>query len=337
MHSFRALAVPTAALLAATACSLLAPSDADLMGQAAQSTTPSSGAEAGGEGATVAGGGAAGAPGGAAADGVPPLSGGEGSLPSGFAGAAVGSEFSRLIPQDKLALWLMADQGVGSLDGSRVAVWADQSINEADAWQSLDPLQPTVAASEGVLPAMIGFDGLSQQLALPPGFSDFSAGLSVFIIARQSEDVACPSLLQLSNGPEMHDIEIGRDRGTIHYEVGNYDAWGLENAFALNQRLLVGVVHAPDQAPELRLNGVFMGSGDFTELPPVTPRTNNFLGRSLYDGCQPFPGEIGEVIVYARAVDSVERDAIQRYLLTKWSYEPPVKSKPGPGEIPAAE
>lgn len=335
MPSLRALAVPVAALLAATACSLLAPSDADLMGETARSSTAGTGAEPAREGASGAGG-SGGMPDADPDDAAPPA-GGEAAAAPGGGGAGGSSDLPGLIPQDGLVLWLMADRGVAPPGSSQVALWADQSLNEADAWQSLDTLQPTVAQSEAEGPQMIAFDGASHQLALPQGFADFSAGLSVFIIASQSADVECPSLLHLSNGPELEDIEIGRDRGTIHYEVGNHDAWGTENAFVLNQRVLLGVVHAPKTAPELRLNGVFMASGNFSELPPVAARENNFIGRSLYSECQLFPGEIGEIIVYARAVDGAERDAIQRYLQSKWSYEPKIKSKPGPGEIEGAE
>lgn len=345
MPSLRALAVPVAALVAATACSLLAPSDADLMGGAAQSGTPGDGVtpaedgEGGREATGAPSGGppAGGEPSGGALDDGPAGAGGEAAFASGFAGAGGSDGFSGLIPQDRLVLWLMADRGIGPAGGERVAVWADFSPNEADAYQSLDGLQPTVVPAAGGVPAMIEFDGENDQLALRPGvseFSDFSHGLSAFIIASEVDDRRCPSLLQLSNGPEEQDIEIGRDDGTIHYEVDLADTFGTPDAFGLNQRLLVGVVHAPNELPEVRLNGVFMGMGTEASraLPEVVPRLNNFIGRSLYSECELFHGRIGEIILYARAVDEAEREAIQRYLQDKWSYEPPFTSKPGPGQ-----
>jgi hypothetical protein len=323
------------------------------MGAAAQPATPGGGpstaeggeADAGGSGFLTAGGEpGVGALGGAAPDeALPSGVAGEGAVPPGLGGAGGSPDFSGLIPQDKLVLWLMADHGVGPPDGERVAVWADYSPNEADAYQSLDVLQPSVVPAAGGVPPMIEFDGQNHQLALRPGlseFSDFSAGLSAFIIASEVDDRNCPSLLQLSNGPEEQDIEIGRDNGTIHYEVDLADTYGMPNAFGLNQRLLLGVIHAPDELPEVRLNGVFMGMGQDEKsrvLPVLMPRLNNFIGRSLYSECALFHGRIGEIILYARAVDSAEREAIQRYLQDKWSYEPPIKTKPGPGEIQAKE
>lgn len=318
------------------ACSLMAPSDADLLGSAAQSSSSS----AGSPGSVPSQGGSPGAgtssvsgEGGETA--LPPLEG-EVAAP-GMAGAGGTNELSAPIPREGLALWLMADHGVGEVDGGGVAVWADFSTNEADAKQSIGGLQPRlVPGANGALP-LLEFDGEDDQLALPEGFADFSAGLSLFIVASQSTEQHCPSLLHLSNEPETQDVEVGRFQGAVHYEVADDEVSGPDNTFALQQLVLVGVVHAPSKAPELRLNGVFMATGDFTSLPEVKPRANNFIGRSLHDGCEPFHGRVGEIILYSRALDSTERGAVQRYLQGRWSYEPPVKTKPGPGEFPAAK
>jgi hypothetical protein len=181
---------------------------------------------------------------------------------------------------------------------------------------------------------MLEFDGVDDQLALPEGFSDFSAGLSIFIIANELEDSSCPSLLQLSNEPEQQDIEVGRFKGSIHYEVENEDTSGPTNAFALNQTVLLSVAHEPTKATVLRINGVYMTSAQFS-LPVVKTRVNNFIARSLYSGCALYHGKIGEIIMYGRSLASSERDRVQSYLQKKWNYDPPVKTKLGPGDISA--
>jgi hypothetical protein len=43
-------------------------------------------------------------------------------------------------------------------------------------------------------------------------------------------------------------------------------------------------------------------------------RQQNFLARSLYDGCVVFGGQIAEVIVYARAISDVELLEVEGYL-----------------------
>lgn len=231
----------------------------------------------------------------------------------------------------------MADHGVGEVEGGLVARWADFSPREADAWQPISALQPKLLPGAGSVPAVLSFDGVDDQLTLPEGFADFSAGLSAFIVASVSTDTVCQAFLELSNGGEMDDVHVGRSHGSVHYEVSSPSVWGPDNAMAVGERVLVGVVHAPNASPELRLNGAFMVNGEFTDLPLVTTRKYNFLGRSLYSACQPFQGTLGEVIVYSRALSSSERAGVQGYLQAKWTYEPPVISKPGPGEIPAAQ
>ncbi len=299
----------------------MAPSDADLMGNAAQPSRSNGGA------------GAASAQGGADGGGALTPLGGEGAVP---VGGASSDDFSSFIPQKGLQLWLMADHGIGELDG-KVARWADFSPQEADARQPVSTLQPRLVPAAAGVPALVEFDGADDQLALPEGFSDFTDGLTAFIVGRVSADSECQAFLHLSNGEEEEDVQIGRFHGSVHYEVATPSVWGPDDTLAIGQLMLMGVVHAPSKAPELRLNGVFMVTGAFTELPVTKPRSYNFLGRSLYADCQAFHGSLGEVILYSRALDSGEREAVQAYLQAKWTYEPPVKVKPGPGEIPAAQ
>jgi hypothetical protein len=333
MHHLRALLIPSALLLAGGSCSFLAPGDEQFLGRgspvavagAGQAGEPDAEPGSAGDASISVRGGAGGRE---AASGEAGNNSVAGELGTGGAGTA--ADPVALISQEKLLLWLKADQGaMEETPGSGVAVWADQSLNEADAHQSLLGSRPKIVTS-GATPAMLEFDGIDDQLALPPGFSDFSAGLSVFIITRAADDRACSSLLQLSNEPESQDIDVSRHGGSIHYEVQDQWTDSPSDMFPLDQTVLVGVVHRPGQAAELRVNGMFMSSVDFL-LPLVMPRENNFIGRSLYADCQLFHGQIGEIIVYGRSLDTSERDQVQNYLQNRWRYEPPIKSKPGPG------
>ena len=342
MAELRAFLIPSLLICAASSCSLLAPSDAALMGdnqqvaQAGQADTAGKGPTPQGDAGAVtqAGLGSGGVPTADATGGVPGGYGGNGG--DGSAGMSGGAapdpaSLSGQIPQDKLLLWLLSDHGIGEADGG-VAVWADQSPNHADAKQSIISLRPKVAAAIGAAPHMLEFDGIDDQLALPEGFSDFSQGLSAFVIARESADSYCPSLLHLSNEPEQDDIEVGRFNGSIHYEVQEEDMSGTDNAFALNQTVLLSVIHQPNKMTVLRINDVYMTSGEFM-LPVVKKRLNNFVGRSLYSDCGVYPGQIGEIIVYARALTNAEREQVQAYLQKRWSYIPPVKTHLTPGDI----
>jgi hypothetical protein len=54
-------------------------------------------------------------------------------------------------------------------------------------------------------------------------------------------------------------------------------------------------------------------------LPATTARAQNFVGRSLYDGCTPFEGRIAELLVCQRALSAAEVAAIEATLQARWS------------------
>jgi hypothetical protein len=64
------------------------------------------------------------------------------------------------------------------------------------------------------------------------------------------------------------------------------------------------------------VNGTAIGSGT-VYVPPVTPRTANYLGRSYWpEGW--FAGDLSEVLVYNRALTTSEVAAVTSYLTTKY-------------------
>ncbi len=324
----------------ASACSLLAPSDADMMGGRDAGALDGAGADAGGGDDAEQGGSSS------AASGKRPTAGaGESSVAAGgtgdadgnglgVAGAGGASDWQAGAPlpdisREKLLLWLTADHGVGQAEGG-VALWTDQSDSGQDASQSLAPSRPKLIERVGQLP-VLEFDGVNDQLVMGDGFSDFTAGLTAFVIANVSEDSECPSVLHLSNEPEHEDIEIGRYHGSVHYEAGDDDTWGPENAFLLNQRVMLGVFHDAAGMATVRINGNYMASKQMA-LPATMTRSNNLIGRSLYSNCGLFKGQVGEIILYGRALSAAERQEIQEYLQEKWHFAPKVKPKPVEGD-----
>jgi hypothetical protein len=319
--------------IAVAACTVFSASDADLMGgttpimQAGGSAAASGsgtvtplagqpGAETGGTGAGGSEAAAAGAPG-----------QGGGSTVVGGAPALIEAP----IPAEGLVLWLTTDHGIGVADGG-VAEWKDQSGHGHVAHQSIETLRPKLVTVLALNRDMIELDGVDDMLALSEGFADFSRGLTAFAVAVALDDRNCSSVLQLSNTPEMQDIDIGRQDSSIHYEVAGPSVIGLRNAFALNQTVVLSVTHEPTPFVNLHINGVFMTSGELA-LPEVMVRENNFIGRSLYDGCQLFKGRIGEILLYDRPLTDDERNEVLAYLDERWSYEPEVKPKPKPDDV----
>jgi hypothetical protein len=177
--------------------------------------------------------------------------------------------------------------------------------------------RPRVVSAGGSL-SMIEFDGQDDALALPEGFDDFSSGLSFFAVLEPLDDTECSSIVQLSAGPEMEDIDFGRQQNSVHYENGAPYVTGSADALPKGERKLVGVVHATSGEVELRVDGQYLTSATL-ELPKTLPRTANFIARTLYSNCSPLGARIGEIILYSRALASAERTHVETYLRQKWA------------------
>jgi hypothetical protein len=220
------------------------------------------------------------------------------------------------IPLNKLLVWLMADKGVEHND-TAVFAWRDQSGNGLDATQSLKDSYPHLWPT-GIngMPAL-DFDGVADWLALPDGFADFTAGLSMFGVAETGTVVGCTSLVELSNGSERDDIALARNTSIVGYEVVDSDIHEGHGAIPVDIPFLMSATHAPAGTARTFLNGVYSSDSSFP-LPQNKRRTANFVGQSLYSECTPWLGRVGEVIIYNRFVTDDERVQIDAYLKAKW-------------------
>jgi hypothetical protein len=245
-----------------------------------------------------------------------PLLGNGGS--SGHAGVG-GTVEQPMIPQPGLALWLRADLGVLRANGL-VQAWLDQSGNEMNAVPpSLNVRPEYLAKGLNDLPAL-KFDGAGQFLKLPEGaFGDFSHGLAGFMVLQPAAS-DCASVIELSNDPEIDDIAFGMWQHQWTYEVespfiqsGNVEL-AAPSLYAVNHQPMLGMV---DATGNLRIDRALLKSMGMP-LPKTIARENNFVGHTLYGGCNYFAGTISEIIVYQRAVTVAEVKSIESYLEQHW-------------------
>jgi hypothetical protein len=250
-----------------------------------------------------------------AADAEPGSPDAEVSSPDGGSPSSDADVAESSVPTDGLLLWLRADRGVVASNGF-VSQWVDQSGQHCDATQSVAELRPQLLESGmGAGPA-IEFDGVDDYLRMPMGFADFTAGVSLFVVLRQTRIGTCAAFLESSNGSEIDDISFGQYQDRILYEVFQEDTSG--DPVIYDQPALLAVVHQPDTRVDLFQNGIAAGQAELT-LPAAIGRTDNYLGRSLYTQCGPYLGQIGEVLLYSRALSEAERVAVEAELQTRWA------------------
>jgi hypothetical protein len=284
------------------------------LGQAGAAGVSDNGGDAG---QTEPGGGApsGGAASGGAASGAGGLPG-IGGLPSIGGGGDVDAGEVPPISTVGLALWLRADRGV-TVTGGHVSEWLDQSGNQMDALQTAGNARPTLLPTGlNGLPTL-DFDGVVQYLRLPDGFADFNKGLSGFVVSKATvTDGSCASTVELSNGSEVDDIELGYWKQGWQYEVFDHDFAGGMVDPKLPE--LYSVLHRATEEVVMRLNGNQANTASFP-LPVTKVRQDNFIGHSLYAECKYYQGQISEVVLYNRIVTDKELLTIEGYLQQHWA------------------
>jgi hypothetical protein len=239
-----------------------------------------------------------------------------GGVVTGGNGGSGGSEPSP-IPSDGLELWLRAEQGI-TLRDNAVAVWKDGSLHHRDATQTANNYQPAVAPNWlGGKPG-VGFDGIDDHLTLPALDTDFSKGLSLFIVLeRDTSPNSCEGFFEASNGPEIDDLHFGDWKNSFNFEIN--ETWINDTNYPLLSGAPQVAVALKDPAGDTQLRSNSNGAGQGSTDPiQVVKRTQVFLARTLYGDCGSLHGIMGEVLLYSRRVSDQELLDIEAYLQKKW-------------------
>jgi hypothetical protein len=223
------------------------------------------------------------------------------------------------IPSDGLVYWFKADAGFA--ESSSGSIWEDQSGNRRHATQALSDFSPTLAMPQGLPLPVVQFDGVDDLMELPEIDLPVDSGVSIFAVAGRGVDSNCSAVIELSNGPEIDDINLGSLGNTFQYEVYSESVQAQENAFPVGAMRLLEVLHLADPdkpLAELRINGTLTASKAIPAPAKVT-RSTNFIGHTLYGDClSTYSGAMAEIIFYSRKVSAAERVVIEKYLMGKW-------------------
>jgi hypothetical protein len=211
-------------------------------------------------------------------------------------------------------------------DGEAVTWWQDVSGEGADAIGS-GSSAPTIVSSAINGKAAVRFDGVDDYLRLPAGFSDFTAGLSLYVVMRPSGLESRFKVLALGAAAGQYNLLLGRAATTegLQYATGQgrADAGTLETAEGLaeNDAALYSVLQesgAPNTSSfaEISRNGVAL-FGQNVSVPQAQRRDLNYIGKG-FEKDEQLRGDIAEIILYNRMLTPEEQETVRDYAARKY-------------------
>lgn len=244
------------------------------------------------------------------------------------------------IPSNGLKVWLRADFGVSTgIDGT-VFEWEDSSIGGMNGIQRASYNQPLLVADGGNGQPVLRFDGSGDHIQLPVGFSDFTGGLTTFIVAKSTAVNNESRFFDFGNAENNDSLVFARD-GTSQsafYQVYNGQTNGdgkgssnggkavasdiiLEDEYHLYSLNQAAGFSGEQSSVAFYLDGVIHSSGS-TAIPDIVNRQFNYIGwwvttNPLITGGE-FEGDIAEILVYNRDLSKTEREEIEQYLYSKY-------------------
>ncbi len=168
----------------------------------------------------------------------------------------------------------------------------------------------------GVQPGFTGkvlradkFDGAAGHVALPNGYSDFTAGMTVALWANPTTSLTSwARFIDLGNGAGSDNILFARNgtSANLTFEVrlgtptaGQITANGV---LALNQWQHFAVTMDASGNVIIYKNGVAVQTGTLTGVPNIVTRTNCYIGRSDFPQDGYFQGKLDDFRIYNRVL-----------------------------------
>jgi hypothetical protein len=233
--------------------------------------------------------------------------------------------FTANVTRTDMVLWLKADYGIAT-SGTSVTDWFDMSNQDNAATQTTGADQPTLVTNAvNGMPA-VSFDGASDSMQLPSGFSNFAAGASIFVVYKPTAVTADARIIEFGNrttpapGSPRDMIYVSEPNNTdlkfTAYNATTSSSLTATSAVTLNSYQLSEVVHSGAGSATIYTTGVQSAQGSVSNINTTT-RTNNFVGRD-FGATLFFQGEIAEIIVYNSAISAANRAKVEAYLFARY-------------------
>jgi hypothetical protein len=241
-----------------------------------------------------------------------------------------------------LRLWLKADTGI-TLNGSTVAVWADQSGNGLNLAQATGAKQPTYNATGlNGLPS-VSFVPASDTFLLSARDAAFNLGGStswfiVFRVTGTSDQYG--SVLSYLSADGADDAGANNSSNVakgaapiVRWDTDTYRAmyageWGTGSNLSASTNYRLGAILRTGGIGTMYVNNVSGGDFSFSGAPTFTlggaggniciGKTITFTSGTFTENPETFGGLISEVVVTNTALSAGERTSLDDYFKAKW-------------------
>ncbi len=246
---------------------------------------------------------------------------GFGTSPTATAQVQIESASTAVI-RNGLQLWLRASNGVTPTPTSTAAAvtaWQDLSGNQNNPTPSATA--PTTLIDSNGVP-QVRFNG-TNSFSLP-ATAAFTSGCSIFVVANPSTIATNKTLIEYGNTSFVGIFRLFEGSAST-VTFSSYDSGGnvgsISTGLAANTPQLIDLTFNGTDTGSLFVNSTGATNTAMKVMPSIT-RSSNSIGRSLIAGAGStyfYQGDIAEMLVYNTNLTSDQRDAIERYLVSRYS------------------
>ena len=156
------------------------------------------------------------------------------------------------------------------------------------------------------------FDGVNDYISIPPGFADFSSGITISVWANPTSASNFARFIDFGTGAGANNIIFyrGGTTNSLTYNVIDGAGNSMSNmgyaGLVLNQWKLYTVTVTPGGAATIYINGSSVATASGFSAPTNITRTSNFIGRSNWSSDSYYTGSMDDLRIYNRALSASE-------------------------------
>jgi len=214
-------------------------------------------------------------------------------------------------------LWLQAGAGITADAEGRVQRWSDLSGRGHHAAQEDAAKRPALSARQPGEPPALRFDGTDDFLQMPPGFRDFSKGVTVAVWACPTSTGSWARFLDLGNGDADDNVVFSRNATSadLCFQVYVGKQMGQTNAKgAIEQDRWQHFAATQDARGSVAFykDGKQVATAKLPVRKGAVVRKLNYVARSNWGQDAWYKGFMDEIRVYRRALSAEEIGTIYR-------------------------